>query len=243
MIEFINVHKAFGTKKVLNGLDLKIERGEIFFILGRSGTGKSVLLKHLVGLLKPDQGKVILEGRELQNASERDFQKVRKMCSLVFQLPALLDSLNLFENLTFGIQELPIRQRIERAQESLDWVGLQNLKDQLLIKYPPQLSYGEQKRVAHARSLALDPDYILYDEPTTGLDPATSKAIHQLISHVSTKLGKTSIVVSHDMANALSTATQIAILDGGKRVFHGTPREVQSSTLPLARQFLGDLSR
>lgn len=243
MIEFIDVHKSFGSKNVLNGLNLEIKKGEIFFILGRSGTGKSVLLKHLVGLLKPDSGKVLLEGKELQDASERDFQKIRKICSLVFQLPALLDSLNLFENLTFGIRDLPIKQQIQRAMESLESVGLHSLKDQLLIKYPPQLSYGEQKRVALARSLALDPEYILYDEPTTGLDPATSKAIHKLIHHVSTKLGKTSIVVSHDMANALSTATQIAILDGGKRVFVGTPEEVQDSDLPLARKFLGDLSR
>ncbi|NCN27669.1 ATP-binding cassette domain-containing protein [bacterium] len=238
MIEFENVFKAFGEKRVLNGLTLKIDKGERFFVLGKSGTGKSVLLKHLVGILKADQGTIRLDGEEIQNLKENEFNRIRKKCSIVFQLPALLDSLNLFENLCFGIKALSSDEKIKRVTSSLNAVDLSHLASDLFTKTPPELSYGEQKRMALARVLALDPDYILYDEPTTGLDPVTSRNIHKLILDVSQKLGKTSIVVSHDMPNALKTASRIALMDAGQVVFEGTPKEILECQHPLAISFM-----
>lgn len=238
MIEFNNIYKAFGDKHVLNGINLKINKGERFFILGKSGTGKSVLLKHLVGILRPDKGSIFLDGEEIQNASEEHFNKIRKKCSIVFQLPALLDSLNLFDNVSFGIKGLPSSEKISRVKEALEAVSLEHLYNDLLNKTPPEVSYGEQKRLALARVLALDPEYILYDEPTTGLDPLTSKNIHKLIENVSKNLGKTSVVVSHDMPNALKTASRIALVDAGRVVFEGTPNEILACQLPLALNFM-----
>lgn len=243
LIEFQDVYKAFGEKKVLNGISLKINKGERFFILGKSGTGKSVLLKTLVGLLHPDSGKILLDGEEIQNFSETKFNRIRRKCSIVFQLPALLDSLNLFENIAFGIQALPGKDKIQRVGHSLEAVGLKHLEKALFTKRPPELSYGEQKRMALARVLALDPDYILYDEPTTGLDPMTSRVIHNLILDVSKNLGKTSVVVSHDMPNALKTASTIALVDAGKLIFQGTPTAVLECKDPLAVAFMKEVKR
>ncbi len=242
MIEFKNVFKAFGPKKVLNGLNLKIKKGEIFFILGRSGTGKSVSLKHLVGLLKADSGEIYLDGDPLHLFDENKFRNVRKKCGLVFQLPALLDSRTLFENISFGIRDLPLRTQIERTEKILPQVSLGHLLKDVSTKFPPQISYGEQKRLALARTLVVDPDYVLFDEPTTGLDPMTSKSVHKLISTVSKELGKTSVVVSHDMRNALSTADKIAVLDAGQVIDFGTPQEILKSNIQLTRDFLADLN-
>lgn len=241
MIIFDNVHKAFGPKRVLNGLNLNVKTGEIFFMLGRSGTGKSVALKHLVGLLRADQGKIILDGQEIQRFSEEQFAPIRRKCGIVFQLPALLDSRSVFENITFGIRDLPLKEQIARAKKILPEVNLEALVDEMSIKFPPQLSYGEQKRLALARTLLVDPSYILYDEPTTGLDSVTSRSVHDLIKSVSRHLGKTSIVVSHDMRNALKIADRIAVLDAGRVVDEGTPESILQSTVPLTVAFLSDL--
>ncbi len=240
MIEFKNVFKAFGPKKVLNGLSLRINKGEIFFILGRSGTGKSVSLKHLVGLLKADSGEIFLEQTPLHQLTEKDFGPIRKKCGLVFQLPALLDSRTLFENITFGIRDLPLKTQIERTLKVLPQVSLEGIVENVSTLYPPQISYGEQKRLALARTLVVDPDYILYDEPTTGLDPVTSKSVHELIRSVSRDLGKTSVVVSHDMRNALNTADKIAVLDAGQVIDFGTPQEILNSQVKLTMEFLQD---
>ena len=243
MIEFKNVFKAFGPKKVLNGLSLQIKKGEIFFILGRSGTGKSVALKHLVGLLKADSGEIFLDQIPLHKLNEMEFGPIRKKCGLVFQLPALLDSRTLFENISFGIRDLPLKTQIERTKKILPQVSLGNLLADISIKYPPQLSYGEQKRLALARTLVVDPDYVLYDEPTTGLDPITSRSVHELIKSVSRDLGKTAVVVSHDMRNALSTADKIAVLDAGRVIDLGTPDEILKSKVKLTVDFLSDLKK
>jgi phospholipid/cholesterol/gamma-HCH transport system ATP-binding protein len=238
VIRFENVFKAFGPKKILNGLNLEIKDGEVFFILGRSGTGKSVTLKHLVGLLRADSGKILLDGKEIQRASERDFGPIRRKCGIVFQLPALLDSRTVFENITFGIRDIPLREQVKKAKEILPKVNLGDLIPLMSERFPPQLSYGEQKRLALARTLLVDPQYVLYDEPTTGLDPVTSRAIHDLIRNVSKELGKTSVVVSHDMRNALLTADRIVVMDAGKVVDEGTPKEIFKSQYPLTKQFL-----
>jgi phospholipid/cholesterol/gamma-HCH transport system ATP-binding protein len=241
MIEFKEVYKSFGPKRVLNGLNLKIQAGEIFFILGRSGTGKSVSLKHLVGLLKPDRGEILLDGQHLERLSEKDFRAIRRKCSLVFQLPALLDSRTLFENLTFGIRHEHSKSKIEKTEKALHDVSLEKLIPVMANRYPPEISYGEQKRIALARSLLIDPDYILFDEPTTGLDPVTSKSIHELIKKISRNLGKTSVVVSHDMRNALATADRIVVMDAGQVVDSGTPEEIKKSPVALTQAFVSDI--
>jgi phospholipid/cholesterol/gamma-HCH transport system ATP-binding protein len=241
MIRFEDVHKHFGNKRVLNGLDLEIRKGEIFFILGRSGTGKSVSLKHLVGLLSPTQGRIWVDEEEITHYTESDFVRIRKKCGLVFQLPALVDSRSLYENLVLGIRDLDGKQKSERIESTLKAVGLESLIDDLFTRYPPSLSYGEQKRLALARTLLPDPEILLYDEPTTGLDPATSHQIHELIRRISRDFGKTSIVVSHDMRNALATADRLAVLDGGKVVDLGTPEEIRASHVVMTMAFLEDL--
>ncbi len=243
MILFEDVHKRFGPKTVLNGLNLRVERGEILFALGRSGTGKSVMLKHLVGLLRCDRGRIVLDGQDITQLDEAGFGPVRRKCGLVFQLPALLDSRTVFENVTFGIRTKPLREQIEAARRMLPEVGLEALADRMAERYPPQLSYGEQKRLALARTLLVDPAYVLYDEPTTGLDPATSRQVHQLIRDVSRKLGKTAIVVSHDMENALKTADRIVVLDAGRVVDEGTPDSIRTSATTLTQDFLREVRR
>lgn len=241
MIVFRDVHKAFGPKRVLNGLNLDIKSGEIFFILGRSGTGKSVSLKHLVGLLRADSGEIWLDDERIDRLDEKGFARIRRKCGLVFQLPALLDSRTLFENVTFGIRGLPLTEQVKKAEKALTEVNLDKLVPLMNRRYPPQLSYGEQKRVALARTLIIDPTYVLYDEPTTGLDPVTSRNVHDLIRNVSRHLGTTSIVVSHDMRNALSTADRIAVLDAGKVVDLGTPADILKSNVQLVKDFLRDV--
>jgi len=238
MIVFDGVRKSFGPKRVLNGLSLEVHPGEILFVLGRSGTGKSVMLKHLVGLLKPDSGTILLDGQPLQNLTEAEFGPIRRKCGLVFQLPALLDSRTIFENITFGIRTISLKEQVVRSAKMLKSVGLEDLVPLMSTRYPPQLSYGEQKRVALARTLLVDPAYVLYDEPTTGLDPVMSRTIHELIESISRQLGKTSVVVSHDMGNALKTADRIVVLDAGQVVDHGTPSDIRASRVPLTQQFL-----
>ncbi len=240
MIEFIDVHKAFGPKRVLNGLNFKVQTGDVFFILGRSGTGKSVALKHLVGLLRPDSGKVILDNQEIQAKSEAEFRPIRRKCGIVFQLPALLDSRTVFENLTLGIRDRPLTEQVKKVNDMLPEVNLEDLIPHVSDRYPPQLSYGEQKRLAIARTLLIDPQYILFDEPTTGLDPETSKDVHDLIRKVSKHLGKTSIVVSHDMRNALETGDRIVVLDAGRVIESGTPKDIMNSKVKLVNDFLED---
>lgn len=241
MIVFENVHKSFGPKKVLNGLNLSVNKDEVLFILGRSGTGKSVALKHLVGLLRADQGKISIDGEAIEKLDESAFFRIRRKCGLVFQLPALLDSRNLFENLVLGVRHLTVKEKVARVRRALEDVKLSELVDQLTRKYPPQISYGEQKRMAIARSLVIDPDYLLYDEPTTGLDPITSRSIHSLIRDIAKTRGKTAIVVSHDMRNALITADRLVLLDAGRVIDEGKPQDIRRSAVALTREFMEDV--
>lgn len=240
MIEFDRVVKRFGDRTVLRGLSFIIERGEIVFILGTSGTGKSVLLKNLVGLIRPDEGRIFIEGDEVSSFSELEYLQVRKKCGMVFQQPALFDSLTVFENVAFGLrrlERLPEEEVKKRVEEALAAVHLPDVADRM----PAEISYGMQKRVSLARTLALRPKILLFDEPTTGLDPVTTAAINELIQELSRKFETTSIVVSHDMNCALSIANRIIVLDQGQIIAQGTPEEMRRSEVPLVKDFLAEV--
>lgn len=225
---------------MLNGLSLKIHEGEIVFILGTSGTGKSVLLKNLVGLLTPDEGEIWIDGEEVAKFTEEQYLPIRKKCGMVFQHPALFDSLTVFENVAFGLRrhyqldEQTIREKVDKA---LRLVHLQGIEE----KKPGQISYGMQKRVSLARTVALEPRVLLFDEPTTGLDPVTTTAVNQLIQDLSRELKTTSLVVSHDMNCALTIADRIVVLDKGNIVEQGSPAELKRSPVPLVKDFLAEV--
>lgn len=238
MISFQNVRKSFGAREVLKGLSFEVPDGQILFILGTSGTGKSVLLKNVVGLLKPDSGAIVIDGVDVTQLSEKELFPVRRRCGMVFQQPALFDSLTIFENVAFGLRkhrpELDEQGVRARVRECLSLVHLQDIE----ARTPPEISYGMQKRVSLARTVAVQPDILLFDEPTTGLDPVTTTAINQLIQELSRKLNTTSLVVSHDMHCALSIADYIIVLDQGQIVDRGTPEQLKRSPQPLVRDFL-----
>jgi len=222
---------------VLKSLDLDIADGEILFVIGTSGTGKSVLLKNIVGLLRPDDGEIWLDGERISDFSEEQYQSVRKKCGMVFQHPALFDSLTCFENVAFGLrrhyhlEDSEIRLRVK---EALAWVQLNEIEN----KYPNEISYGMQKRVSLARTIALRPQTLMFDEPTTGLDPISANAINLLIQKLSRNLNTTSVVVSHDMGCALAIADRIVVMDQGQIIAQGSPAELKKSQEPLVKDFL-----
>lgn len=239
MIKFENIVKRFGQRTILKGISFAITEGEILFILGTSGTGKSVLLKNIVGLLRPDEGKIWIDGQEVSRISEEEYLPIRKKCGMVFQHPALFDSLTIFENVAFGLRKhyrLSEAEIADRVKRCLALVNLKGVEHQM----PAELSYGMQKRVSLARTVAVEPRILLFDEPTTGLDPVTTNAVNHLIFELSRKLKTTSIVVSHDMHCALEIADRIIVLDQGNIVAQGTPEELKRSTHPLVRDFLSE---
>ena len=240
MLKYHNLVKRFGERTILKGINLEIRAGEIVFILGTSGTGKSVLLKNTVGLLRPDEGEIWVDGQEISKYSEDQLQDVRKICGMVFQHPALFDSLTIFDNIAFGLRkhynfdEATIRDRVQKALRLVHLSGVEEKK-------PAQISYGMQKRASLARTVALEPKVLLFDEPTTGLDPVTTTAVNTLIQSLSRTLQTTSLVVSHDMQCALSIADRIVVLDQGNVVAQGTPDEMKKSAVPLVRDFLAEV--
>ncbi|MBI4042197.1 MAG: ATP-binding cassette domain-containing protein [Deltaproteobacteria bacterium] len=238
-ITFHNVISELGSRLVLNELNLEIPRGEVSVILGRSGVGKSVLLKHVVGLLRPKAGQIWLDEWEVTHLSEEELWPLRRRCALVFQHPALLDSLTVEENIALGLSHLDLTPEVtdSRIDHSLQCV---NLSSDIRPYLPHHLSFGMQKRVSIARAIALEPEYLLYDEPTTGLDPANILAIDRLIRHLSEKLKVTSVVVTHDIESALRIADSIALLEDGRVTFKGTADEFLCSTHPTVREFLKD---
>ncbi len=243
MIEFEGLVKKFGDRTVLKGISLTIAEGEIVFILGTSGTGKSVLLKTLVGLLRADAGLIRIDGEDVTHLSEEDYLPVRRRCGMVFQHPALFDSLTVLENVAYGLmkhERLTLEEATQRARECLNMVGLLADSPDLAFeqKLPTQISYGMQKRVSLARTIAVGPKVLLFDEPTTGLDPVTTKQINFLIRDLSRTLKTTAIVVSHDMDCALEIADRIVVLDQGQIVEQGSVREILDSTVPLVVDFL-----
>lgn len=237
MIQVSDLHKKFRDNLVLRGVDLSIDKGETLVIIGRSGCGKSVLLKHIIGILKPDSGRISIDGEEITHFEAEKMYEIRKRFGMLFQGSALFDSLTVEENVGLGLKEhtsLPDSEIKEIVQEKLSWVGLSgvgNLK-------PAQLSGGMKKRVGLARAIAMEPECILYDEPTTGLDPIMADVINHLIIDMHNKLKVTSIAVTHDMVAAYKIADRIAMLHEGKIIFTGTPEETKNTTNPIVRQFI-----
>ncbi len=220
-MRLVDVHKAFGAQTVLDGVTLDIQPARTTVVMGPSGCGKSVMLKHIIGLLRPDKGQVWYAGNRIDEADEETLGKVRLEVGLLFQMGALFDSSTVEENIAFPLIEhtrLTRRERCERVAEALETVDLEGMQDKL----PSQLSGGQRKRVALARAIVLRPRVMLYDEPTTGLDPIRSAGIDELINHLKTKMGVTNIVVTHDLASARHVADRVVMLLGGKIAADGT---------------------
>ena len=236
-IHFKNVSKAFGPKQVLNGVDIEVRDGECFFIIGGSGVGKSVLIKHLIGLLRPDGGEIWLDGAEVSRLSEKDLYPVRMKCAMVFQSSTLFDSMTCVENVALPLRKhkrLSVRDARDEALRRLDQVHMRAFAD----AFPAELGDGMRKRVAIARALTVDPTYVLFDEPTTSLDPVSARRVDALIRELSDKLGVTSIVVSHDLTSIFSIADRIAMLYKGQVRILGTPEEVRRAPDPIVQQFI-----
>lgn len=237
MIQLKNVHKAFGSKQVLRGFTLDVQDGETVVIIGYSGTGKSVAIKHIVGLLEPDEGEVWVDDKRVDHLSRKELGELRANIGYVFQFAALFDSLSVADNVAMGLRKqgkLSEGDITKRVDEALDLVDLPDSRDIL----PVELSGGMRKRVGIARAIALRPKYILYDEPTTGLDPVTSATIDQLMIRMRDQLKVTGIVITHDMRSAYQVGTRIAMLYEGKVRQVGTIDEIQQSTDPVVRQFI-----
>jgi phospholipid/cholesterol/gamma-HCH transport system ATP-binding protein len=236
-VEFREVHKAYGTKQVLRGANVTVYRGEVLVILGGSGTGKSVTLRHMLGLEAPDAGRVIVEDEDITDLPEEELYRVRKKFGMLFQSGALFDSMTVFENVAFPLREHTEMsdEEIERAvRERLELVNLPHSEHLM----PVDLSGGMRKRVGLARSIVLDPKMILYDEPTTGLDPITAQKINELIIDLQSKLNVTSVVVTHDIQSAFSVGDRIAFLNGGVFEWTGTMDDARDSDHPILREFL-----
>ncbi len=237
MIQLIDVHKSFGPKRVLEGFTLEVREGETMVIIGYSGTGKSVAIKHIVGLLEPDAGDVLVDGLHVPRLSRRELYRLRARIGYVFQFAALFDSLSIGENVAMGLRkqnELSPREIDVRVEEALELVDLPNVTR----RFPAELSGGMRKRVGLARAIATDPEVILWDEPTTGLDPVTTENINAMINSMKQRLGCTSIVVTHDMMGAFAVADRIAMLANRRIVQVDTPEEMRRSTVPEVRAFL-----
>lgn len=238
MIVFDNLHKAFGDNEVLRGFSLEVKEGETMVIIGYSGTGKSVAIKHIVGLLDPDLGRVFVDGVEVQKLSRQELYKLRAKIGYVFQFAALFDSLTIADNVAMGLRkqgqltESEIKDRVHEALELVD------LDDAVGVRLPAELSGGMRKRVGIARAIALRPKYLLYDEPTTGLDPVTSAIIDALMVRMQQQLGVTGIVITHDMRSAYTVGTRIAMLYEGQVRQVGTVDEIKATTDPIVRQFI-----
>lgn len=237
MIETINLHKAFGPKQVLAGTDIRIEDGESMVVIGGSGTGKSVLLKHIIRLLDPDEGRVFVDGVDISVLDEKELYDVRRKFGMLFQGAALFDSLKVWENVGFSLlrdRKLPEKDIKEITVDKLKLVGLVNTEDLM----PSELSGGMKKRVGLARAICHGPETILYDEPTTGLDPIMADAINDLIIEMKEKLSVTSVTITHDMQSAYKIADRISMLYMGKIIETGTPEEIKNSENPIVRQFV-----
>jgi phospholipid/cholesterol/gamma-HCH transport system ATP-binding protein len=239
MIEYRNLHKSFGPLQVLRGVDLVVPEGETLALLGPSGSGKSVLLKHAIGLLEPDEGDVIVDGVSIRNATPDQLKRVRRNLGYVFQNAALFDSLTVAENLWLAqCDESSSKSARDCRDEAVDLLARVNLGPDVLRKYPAELSGGMRKRVGVARAIASRPSYLLWDEPTTGLDPVNADNIDQLIFNVGRELGVTSIVVTHDLDTTFDVGDWIALLYEGRIRAYARPAEILASEDPVVRQFV-----
>lgn len=237
MIQVINLYKAFGRKQVLSGANLEVKKGESMVVIGGSGTGKSVLIKHIIGLLKPDKGKIIVNSSDMTKLKGGELDNLRKKFGMLFQGAALFDSLSVWENVGFALRQhtrLSDDEIRAIAGEKLKMVGLTGIEDMM----PADLSGGMKKRVGLARAIAMDPEILLYDEPTTGLDPIMADVINELIIEMKKKLNVTSIAITHDMVSAYKIADRIAMLYEGKIIEVDTPEEIRHTKNPIVRQFV-----
>jgi phospholipid/cholesterol/gamma-HCH transport system ATP-binding protein len=239
MIEMRGVEKRFGKQVVLNGVDFEVREGETVALLGPSGTGKSVLLKTIIGLIKPDHGTIIVDGKEVGRLRRKDLSELRSGIGYVFQNGALFDSMNVFENVRLGITDQDKYLNLDYVRGRIaECIRLVNLPADTIDKFPAQLSGGMRKRVGIARAIAGSPKYLLYDEPTSGLDPVNADIIDALVQRLDDELGVTSVMVTHDVRGAFRVADRLALLSEGKIVMQGTPQEFLASTNAKVREFL-----
>jgi phospholipid/cholesterol/gamma-HCH transport system ATP-binding protein len=237
MIKLVDLHKSFGRQKVLDGLDLDIEEGKTTVIIGRSGGGKSVLLKHIIGLLRPEKGQILIDGTDITKLNDRALNEIRKKFGMLFQEAALFDSMTVGENVAFPLREhttMKEKEIRETVADRLRSVGLTGVEE----KMPSELSGGMRKRVGLARAIAMHPQIVLFDEPTTGLDPVMTEAINRLIIDTQKNLNLTCIVISHDIRSIFDIGHRIAMLYEGKIIENGTPEELKASRNPVIVQFL-----
>jgi phospholipid/cholesterol/gamma-HCH transport system ATP-binding protein len=232
-----DVHKAFGAKEVLKGFSVEIHEGETVSVIGASGSGKSVALKHIVGLLRPDLGEVWVDGENVGRLSQDALYQLRRNVGYVFQFAALFDSMTIGENVGMGLRRIPgmTPPRIDkRVAECLDLVDLEGYQG----RYPSEISGGQRKRVGLARAIATEPKYLLYDEPTTGLDPVTTAVIDELILRMRKELAVTGVVITHDMGSAFRISDRVAMLYDGQVRFEGTPSEIKATDDPVVKGFI-----
>lgn len=237
VISFIDVKKSFGDRDILRGVTLDVNDGEVFFVIGQSGVGKSVLVKHVVGFIRPDSGEITLDGQEVSQLSEHDLMPIRKKCAMVFQHATLFDSMTCAENVALPLRKhlgLAEAAALVAAEELLARVNMEAFGRRL----PAELGDGMKKRVAIARALALEPRYMLFDEPTTGLDPVSARRVDRLIGELSRTLGVTCVVVSHDLRSIFGVADRIAMLYQGRLRMVGTPTEFRETADPVVAQFV-----
>lgn len=236
-IRVVNLHKSFGENQVLRGVDLEVQQGESMVVIGGSGSGKTVLIKCIIGLIQPDEGEIYVDGLEITSLNEKRMNEVRKKFGMLFQWGALFDSMTVWENVGFGLRyqcHLKEEEIRKIASEKLALVGLKNVEDLM----PSELSGGMKKRVSLARAIAMEPEILLYDEPTTGIDPIMADAINDLMIEMRQKLNVTSIAITHDMKSAYKIADRIAMLFNGKIVEVGSPEEIKNSSSPIVQQFI-----
>jgi phospholipid/cholesterol/gamma-HCH transport system ATP-binding protein len=237
VIQIENLHKSFDENHVLRGVNLEIPQGEAAVILGPSGCGKSVLLKHIIGLMTPDQGRVVVNGIEISSLSRKDLNVARRNFGMLFQSAALFDSMTVYENVSLGLTEhtqLSHAEKQDIVAQKLELVGLEGTEEM----FPSELSGGMRKRVGLARAICLDPAVVLYDEPTTGLDPVIGDTINDLIARLQERLNITSVIVTHDMRSAFKIGDRLAMLSEGRISFVGTPDEMKASNDPIVSEFL-----
>lgn len=237
MIEIIDLHKKLSGKDVLKGVNLTVNRGETFVLIGASGKGKSVLLKHVIGLMEPDSGRILIDGQDINRLRGQKLKDLKNRLGIVFQFGALFDSLTVYENVAFPLIEktkLKPPEIRERVSKELDAVGMKGEEN----KYPAQISGGMKKRAAVARCLVTSPEIILFDEPTTGLDPVMANSIYRIIKDLNKEHKLTSLIISHDIPEIFDVADRVAMLHDGKIIAIGTPEDIQHSTNPVVREFL-----
>ena len=238
MVKIINLVKSFNGQKVLDGINLEMPTGQITVVIGKSGVGKSVLLKHIVGLLQPDSGQIIVDGQDLSRLAGRDLLEFKRRFGVLFQGGALFDSLNVFENIAFPLREKTRLSETEIAQKVRFRLGQMNLTSEVETKLPDELSGGMKKRVALARAMIQEPEIMLFDEPVTGLDPPMANTVFHLISKTHEESGYTALVVSHDIPDVFQVADQVAMLHQGRIIAAGTSEEIQNHPDPVVQSFI-----